>query len=273
MKPRVALLLPLLAVAAIGGQPVSAQETDATPAEAAQQMAKDLSNPISSMISVPFQENIDFDVGPNEGVKHTLNFQPVVPFALNGDLNLIVRTIVPIIHQDDVLARSSKQFGLGDTTQSFFFSPSRPTAGGIIWGAGPVFLYPTGTSSSLGSEKWGAGLTVVALKQSGPNTFGILANHIWSIGGDESRPDISSTFLQPFFAHTTPKALTISLNAESSYDWKAEQWIVPINATVTQLTHIGRQPISVGGGLRYYVETPAAGPDWGVRFIATLLFR
>ena len=196
-------------------------------------LAKQLSNPVASLISVPFQENFDFSVGPEEVVKSTLNIQPVVPVGLSANWNVIVRTILPVVQQYDVVP-DSEEFGLGDMTQSFFFSPKHPGPSGIVWGAGPVFLYPTGTNRFLGGKKLGAGPTIVVLKQSGKNTFGILANHIWSVAGNNNRPGISSTFLQPFFSHTTSSATTIGLNTESTYDWKNKRWTVPVNLTVTQ---------------------------------------
>ena len=161
-----------------------------------QALAKKLSNPIASLISVPFQFNYDSGYGPDDGDKAYVNLQPVIPFKLNEDWNLISRTILPIAWQDDIAGPSGSQSGLGDITQSLFFSPSQPTESGIIWGAGPAFLVPTATDQFLGSEKWGAGPTAVVLKQSGGWTVGILANHIWSFAGDDNRPDISSTFLQ-----------------------------------------------------------------------------
>jgi hypothetical protein len=169
-------------------------------------LAKQLSNPIESLISVPFQFNYDSGYGPNDGNKTVLNIQPVIPISLNADWNLISRTIVPVVSQNDIAGNSGHQFGLGDTLQSFFFSPAQPTSGGIIWGAGPAFLLPTATDPLLGGEKWGAGPTVVALKQDGPWTYGMLANHIWSFAGDHSRDDVSSSFLQPFVSYTTPDA-------------------------------------------------------------------
>lgn len=253
-------------------EPASSPAADSLAAESdANELAKQLSNPIASLISVPFQENVDFSVGPEEGVKSTLNIQPVVPVSLNKDWNVIVRTIVPVIYQGDVVPDES-EFGLGDIVQSFFFSPKQPGPGGIIWGVGPVFAYRTATDRALGGGKWGAGPTFVMLKQSGKNTFGLLANHIWSIAGDDDRSDVAATFLQPFFSHTTSSALTIGLNTESTYDWTAEKWVVPINLTATQLTHMGKQPISVGGGVRYYASAPRDGPNWGARLIFTLLF-
>lgn len=87
-------------------------------------------------------------------------------------------------------------------------------------------------------------------------------------------PDVSSTFLQPFISHTTKDAWTYSLNTESSYNWKSEQWTVPINAVVSKVTRIDSQLVSFGGGVRYYVESPDNGPKgWGIRLFVTLLFR
>jgi hypothetical protein len=251
----------------------NAQEVDsaAPGASDAHELAKQLNNPVSSLISVPFQENVDFSVGPDEGVKSTLNFQPVVPVSINRDWNVIIRTIVPVIYQHDVIP-DSNEVGLSDITQSFFFSPSHPGRGGIIWAVGTVFLYPTATNRYIGGKKWGAGPTIVVLKQSGKNTAGVLANHIWSVAGNEDRSDVSSTFIQPFFSHTTLAATTWGINSESTYDWKSRRWTVPVNLTVTQLTKMGKQPVSVGGGFRYYAVAPRDGPNWGMRMIFTLLF-
>ena len=255
------------------GQASAPREAEGTPQTGTDHdLARQLSNPVSSLISVPFQENIDFGIGPNDGFKSTLNIQPVVPIVIDEDWNLILRTILPIIYQDDVTAPGADQFGLGDTLQSFFFSPRHPGPSGIVWGAGPAILYPTATDNLLGSQKLGLGPTIVVLKQSGPNTFGLLANHVWSIAGSSARSEVSSTFLQPFFSHTTPSATTYGLNLESSYDWVGDHWLVPVNLTVTQLTRIGSQRVSVGGGLRYYVERPDGGPEWGIRMIFTLLY-
>lgn len=176
--------LPIAIVLAVSTSAASAQDSD---------LAKKLSNPVASLISVPFQWNYDHGIGPTDGDKVTLNIQPVIPISLNDNWNLISRTIVPVVWQDDIAGNSGTQFGLSDTTQSLFFSPKEPTAGGIIWGLGPALLFPTGTDDLLSTRKWGAGPTGVVLRQHGPWTYGALANHIWSFAGDESRSDVNST--------------------------------------------------------------------------------
>lgn len=258
--------------AALSAAPAFAQTEP--PAGDAEALAKALANPIASLISVPFQFNYDHDIGPDdEGERLTMNIQPVMPISLNQDWNLISRTILPVTYQDDILPDAGDQFGLGDTVQSLFLSPAEPGPNGVTWGVGPVFLLPTATDDLLGADQWGIGPTGVALRQSGPWTYGLLANHIWSVAGDDDRGDVSSTFLQPFITYTTPNATTFFLNTESTYDWEGEAWSVPINFGVNQLMTFGSQRVQVGGGLRYWAESPDGGPEGlGIRAIVTFLF-
>ena len=178
------------------------------------------------MISIPLQYNADFGYA-DDGSKHTLNIQPVIPASISEDWNLITRVIVPVIYQDDVFGESGSQFGFGNVTPTFFFSPKQPTSGGIVWGAGPVLLLPTASDDLLGVDEWGAGPSVLVLRQSPHWTVGFLANHIWSFGGSANDPDISNTFLQPFFARQLPGGRTLTFNSESTYDWEGSQWTVP----------------------------------------------
>lgn len=237
-------------------------------------LAKQLANPIASLISVPIQANYDENLGlDEEGSVWRINIQPVIPFSLGEDWNLISRTILPVIDQEDVPAAGMDEFGLGDTVQSLFFSPKEPTSGGWIWGFGPVFLLPTATDERLGSEKWGVGPTAVVLRQTGPWTVGGLVNHIESFAGEGGRDDVSATFVQPFVSYVTRTKTTIALNTESTYDWEREEWSVPLNFTVSQLLKIGPQILQVGGGARYWAHSPDGGPeDWGARIFLTLLF-
>jgi len=270
------LSLALLGIALAASPAFSQQPTDT--ASSGQQsnsasdaeLAKKLSNPVASLISVPFQSNFDFGGGPNDdGFRYTLNVQPVVPFQISTDWNLITRTIIPLIHQENMIGQSS-QTGLGDISQTFFLSPAKP--GNLIWGAGPVMLYPSATDDLLGTEKFGIGPSVVALRQTKGWTFWTLANHIWSVAGDGGRDDVSSTYINPGISYQTKTLTTFLVQAEPVYDWEHSQWTVPVEAGIAQLVKFGKQPVSFSLQGRYFAEKPAGGPDWGLRFVVTFVF-
>lgn len=239
-----------------------------------QDLAKQLANPVADLVSVPFQGNWNSGIGPLEDGSQTyVNVQPVIPFHVNEDWNLISRTILPVTSQTDIFPGAGSQFGLGNTQQSFFFSPAKPMHG-IIWGVGPILYLPTATDDLLGPDKWGAGPTGVALMQEGPWTVGILANQVWSFAGDGHETDVDQSYFQPFINYTTKDAWTFGLNTESTYDWITDKWSVPINATVSKLVKFGKQPVSFEGGVRYWAVSPeGTGPtNWGARFVVTFLF-
>ncbi len=268
MNPRIttaAIVIELFACAI----PLHAATVAADAGDEQAKLAMQLNNPVAALISVPLQSNWDFGIGPNDAYKYTLKIQPVIPITLNSEWNLISRTILPVIDAESPAPGIDDAFGLGDSTQSFFFSPQKPVDG-LIWGAGPIFLIPTATDDLLGNNQWGAGPTALALKQSGGWTYGILANQLWSFGsGDEQ---VNATYLQPFLSYTTKMHTSYSLNTESTYDWESHQWSVPINLAVAQLVKIGELPVQFQLGGRWYAEGPDGGPEWGLRFAVTFLF-
>ena len=259
------------AVLAVCAMAVQAQQ--AQPADQAAELAKKLANPVASLISVPLQYNYDENFGPDDkGSKSVLNIQPVIPFSLDKDWNLITRTIIPLVDQQDIPVAGEDKSGMGDILQSFFFSPKAPV-GGWILAAGPVGLYPSATDEMLGGEKWGAGPTLLALQQRSGWTYGLLANHVWSVAGDDGRADISATFIQPFLSYITKTKTTLGVNTESTCDWEGGQWSVPVNASVAQLLKAGPQIMQLTLGARYWAESPDSGPeDWGGRVGITFLF-
>ena len=242
------------------------------PQDDAAALAKKLSNPVSSLISLPFQSTFDFGMGPDgHGFRQTLNISPVIPVTLNKDWNLISRTIIPIMGQHNVVAPGSTQFGLGDITQAFFFSPNKTEP--VIWAIGPQLMIPTATNQYLGSKKLSLGPTFLILKQQGPWSVGALTGHFWSVAGSDTRPSVSMTNFQPFVSYSTKTAWTYTLNTESTYDWKGKQWNVPIHLSVAKLVRFGKQPVSIGGTLRCWAESSATGPTGcGFRLTVTPLF-
>lgn len=235
---------------------VAAQADDAD-------LAQELTNPIADLMTVPIQATYDQNIGADDkGTKLQTNVQPVIPFDISDDWNLLTRTIIPVVKQDKIYPGAGSKFGLGDTSVSMFFSPKK--SDGLIWGAGPIVLLPTATDSLLGGKKWGVGPAGIVLKMIGNWTVGGLANHVWSVAGDSNRADISNTFVQPFVAYTWPNKWGVSLQSETTYNWTAEELSVPVNLAVSKLVFFGKLPVSLQGGTGYWVKSATNGPE-GVR--------
>jgi len=258
--------------AMLASSDVLAAEPESAPAGSdAQGMAKKLINPISDMVSIPFQYNWENGVGPDEDLRTILNIQPVVPFTLTPKWNLVARWIMPYISQPAAYGSGS---GFSDIVFSTFLSPAASSK--LIWGAGPVFGLPMTTDPTLGSGKWSAGPTVVGLKMQGPWIYGMLANQLWSIANTSNvdRPDVSQAFFQPFIAYCTPGGVTYTLQSESTANWNAEEgdvWTAPINFLVSKITRLGPFPMSVMGGGGVYVAKPEDGPEWKLRAMFVLI--
>ena len=174
-------------------------------------LAQELTNPIADLMTIPIQATYDQNLGPvDEGTKLQTNVQPVIPVDISEDWNLITRTILPIIKQDEIYPSSGSQFGLGDTSLSLFLSPKN------------VCTF-TGNSS------------------------------------------VNNTFLQPFAAYTWSNAWTVSLQSESTYNWKSEEWAVPFTAAVAKLVRFGKVPVSLQAGAGYWAKSATNGAE-GVRF-------
>ncbi len=249
-----------------------AQQQPAPAGASAQELADKLSNPVASMISVPFQNNSDWGIGPNNGSKNTLNFQPVIPFKLTGNLNLITRYIIPIVAQRDITGPNTQQFGLSDATASAWFTSAHPK-NGFIWGVGPALLIPIATNDYLGTKKFGVGPTALALKQGHGNTFGFLLNQLWSVAGDKNRQDVSQLFVQPFFSHSFSSGASLGGNMEFTQNWQANTTLLFLNPVISGITKIGKQPIQMAIGPRI----PLAGPEglrpaFGIRSVVIFVF-
>jgi hypothetical protein len=253
---------------------LSAQQNEkpAPPASANEvaELAKKLANPIASLISVPFQNNTYYGIGPYKGTQNVMFFQPVVPVKLNKNLNLVTRYIFPVITQYNVVSQNSSQSGLGDATISAFLSPSN-TKNGITWGAGPAFLVPTATDTYLGTGKFGIGPTAVILKQKNGFTYGALANQIWSVAGAGDRPPVSQLFVQPFFTYNWKSGAGIGLVGTLTEDWENKTFASTITMPFTGITKFGKQIVQLAVGPQLPVSGPAKG-TFGWRAQLTLLF-
>ena len=238
-----------------------------------EELAKQTQNPVADLISLPFQNNTDFNLGPNDRTKNTLNIQPVIPIKLNDNWNLITRTILPLIYQPDINDNDGGEFGIGDTTFTAFFSPRNSKR--LIWGAGPVFLIPTATDDVLGTEKWAAGPSFVGLITPTPWVVGFLASNIWSFAGDSDRSDLNLFTLQYFINYNLPHGWYLVSAPIITANWEANSdntWTVPFGGGAGKVFKLGNQPINVQSQAFYNIEKPENGPEWQLRFQIQFLF-
>lgn len=241
----------------------------------AEDLAKLAQNPVGNLISVPFQNNTNLNVGPQEKTQNILNIQPVIPVEINADWNVITRTIIPVISQPGFSAGDERTNGVGPTQFSAFLSPAQPK-GGVIWGAGAIAQIPTTSDSSLGSYRWGLGPTFVVLHldPKSPWVYGVLVNNVWSVGGS-SGSAYNSFLVQPFLNYNLPGGTYLTTSPVITANWKADsgdRWTVPIGAGIGRIFKVGKLPLNAQVGAYYNLERPRYAADWQIRAQVQLMF-
>lgn len=229
-------------------------------------LRKAAQNPIASLISVPVQNNLSFNINPGQRTQDVLNIQPVIPIALTKDVNLIVRWITPIIWQPFPTSAPGPEagtYGFGDMQPSFFLSPSKPSK--LIWGAGPIFQIPTATNKALGQGKFGIGPSFVWLVQPGKWTVGALVNNVWSVAGPSDRPDVNQMLLQYFINYNLKKGWYVGELPIITANWQApnsQRWVVPIGGTIGRIMKLGPQPVNLQLGFYANPIRPSNSASW-----------
>jgi len=236
------------------------------------ELARAVQNPIASLISLPFQNNTDFNFGPQDETLNTLNIQPVWPFELNENWNLITRTILPLVSQPEIIPGQGRETGLGDTTFTAFFSPK--DSGKWIWGVGPVVLIPTNTDERLAADEWGLGPSIVVLTMRGPWVIGSLASNVWDIGASDGN-DINFFTWQPFVNYNMDGGWYLTSSPIITANWEArsgEEWTIPIGGGFGRIFRIGKQPMNASFQYFYNLEEPDIVGDWSIRLQLQFMF-
>ena len=244
----------------------------------AAELARAVQNPVADLISLPFQNNTNFNFGPQEGTQNVLNIQPVIPVGLSENWLMITRTIVPVISQPKFTPNDDREFGLGDTVFTAFFSPRNRDwwLGDWLWGAGPAVLAPTSTDQRLGLGEWGGGLSAVLLTIQGRWVIGSLFSNIWSFSEDSAGNKINLFTWQPFVNYNLDDGWYLSTSPLVTANWEAESgntWTIPLGAGFGRVFRIGRQPINASMQGYYNVEKPDnIGPEWSLRLLVQFMF-
>jgi hypothetical protein len=236
-------------------------------------LAEAAQNPIADMISVPFQNNFVFGMGPDDDFGNILNVQPVIPIEATENWNLITRTIMPVIYSPEITPGTGAAIGLGDINETLFLSPSKPSK--VIWGAGPTFTFPSATATKLGSEKWSVGPAVVALSITGKWVYGALVNNQWSYAGNDDRQDYNVMLMQPFCNYNLPKGWYLTSSPIITANWESNsnnRWTIPIGGGVGKILNIKKQPFNIQLQGYYNIAKPSTGGKWTIRLQVQLLF-
>jgi len=210
-------------------------------------------NKFANLLTVPFQNNMDFGIGPLSRMRNTLNIQPVIPFKLNSSLNLITRTIVPVISQPVPDEKKLSYFGLGDINPTFFISPAHH--GKLFWGVGPSFLLPTATLPELGAGKWCVGPGAIFLIQPHRLTVGGYMTNVFSIAGDKTRKEVNTLMFNPFASYVLPRKFYVTSSPIISVNWEADngnKLILPVGIGLGKITTLGAQAMNFS--IHYYIN-------------------
>ncbi len=265
LKKMTASLFAITCLACLLSAPLQAQGGSQDHSE----LAKQSQNPIASLISVPFENDINSGIGDTRRNQYTLAIKPVVPFKL-GSWNLITRTIVPILRNPVGLDESIS--GLGDISPEFFFTP--PEMGDLTIGFGPVFSLRTETSKGLGSGKWSAGPAFVVVMTPGKFVLGAVTQNTWSFAGADDRDDVNSFLLQYFINFNIADGWYLTTGPVITADWEADsdKWTVPFGGGAGKVFHIGSQALNGSVSGYFNAVAPDAAPDYQFRVDLTLLF-
>ena len=253
-------------------------------------LAKQSQNPVANMISVPFENNVNFDYGPSGKKMYTTNIKPVYPTPIGKNLNLINRVVAPVMYLEGqnamdirpgeevdiggnlVFPGTSSEFGLGNIQYMAYFSPVKP--GKIIWGLGPVLELPTNTDSALGTDTWSAGPAAVVLSMPGNWVVGFLAQNLWDFAGEKGEPDVNKSTFQPIINYNMSDGWYVSATTTMTANWEArsgDEWTVPLGGGFGRLIRFGKQPVDLKLMSYWNAEKPQFGPDWSMQFTVKFL--
>jgi hypothetical protein len=238
-------------------------------------LAKLAQNPVANLVSVPFNNSTNLNAGPLKGTQNVLNIQPVIPFSVTPDWNVITRTIVPVVANPALGPTVGAVGGLGDTVFSSFLSPAVP--GTVIWGVGHVVQVPTHTNATLGNDNLGLGPSgvVLHLSKDDPWVFGALINNIWSLGTSPFAPAYVNGLMQPFVNYDFEDGLYLTSSPIITMNWLAapnQQLTLPVGGGVGKIFRIGKLPLNASLAGYYNAIRPDFGPDWQIRAQIQFMF-
>jgi hypothetical protein len=251
------------------------QPSERPAAASAATLQSDAANPLAALISLPFQFNANYNVGPYHQFSYTMNVQPVVPLQLSDKTTMILRVIVPFAYvpQLNKSPLVGNVAGLGPINPQLYFIPTK--TGSLTIGPGVTFLLPTSTNPLVGPNKWAGGPDIAVVATTKGTLAGFIANNLWSFAGSPRGLNVNSFFIQPFYIRNFAHGVGLTLQSQTTANWNApgnQKWTIPIFFGISQLQKAGRQPLTVSGGVGYNAVRSFGSATWFARFQVTLLY-
>jgi hypothetical protein len=272
-KRQLALGLALLSTAAA---PVRAQDASAAPG--ARELAKEISNPVTSLWQLQLQfNNLQLESGnsfpTDDEWVNNLYFQPVMPVSLTKSLNLITRPVITLYNSVPYPTGPSstdRETTFGDMTLASVLSP-----GGLepwIFGIGPTWIFPTAGSDIAGQGKWQVGPAAGGGYITSRYMIAAFAQQWWSFAGDDDRESTSQMNLLPLIYYFFEGGWSVGYSGSILADWKAdsgEKGTVPLGLSVGKVAFLGKLPVQFQVAGQHFVERPTGGPEWNWQFQLT----
>jgi hypothetical protein len=252
--------------------------------ESLTELNKKLSNPISELWSISFQQNnykIVTVPGQEDRWNSNLNFQPVLPVSLTADWNLITRPVItlfnsipyPSMHENAAIGQPEvdiqRTTTFGDAILMEMLAPSQAVTGNWLLGFGPTFIFPTAGSDYTGQGKWQVGPAAVFGYLSQKWILGVFVQNWTSFAGDSDRQNVNQMNLQPLASYFLPDGWNIGYSGNILANWEAdsdEVWTVPIGFGISKVVRFGRFPVKIGLGLQWMpIHPDSFGQQWNVQ--------
>jgi hypothetical protein len=262
-----------IAQTTIGPGDNRAAEDLPTEAKSLTEVNKELSNPISSIWALAFQQNT-YWLNKPERNNVNLQFQPVLPVSLTENWNLITRPVLQLMNSAPYLNRSGNPHrvtGFGDAGLVSMLSPTDRLAGNWLLGAGPTFIFPTASNTRLGQNKWQLGPAGVFGYLGERYIVGVFPQQWWSVGGAGSNT-VSQFNAQYFASYFLPNGWSVGTSPNILVNWYARKasnvLTFPIGVSISKVQKIGFLPVRFGIQGQYMpVHPDAFGQKWNLQVI------
>lgn len=247
--------------------------TYAATEKSADEIAKELSNPATSLASLNL--NLQYQTfkgdlpGADDQDSWSMIFQPGLPFPV-GDKgrNIVFRPAVPLLFDQPIFKADKGTFddanvALGDIGFDLVYAGTEKS--GLIWGVGAAGTLPTATDSDVGGKQWRFGPEVFGGISGKWGLVAMIVNNQWDVGGWDDE-DYSGMIAQYAYAFGLGSGWQFTSSPVITYDWNAdsdEALTLPLGVGLAKTTKIDNQAWKFAFQLQYFAVQPDAfGPEW-----------